>query len=327
MYGQVRRRYRLPWPKVSFDATLQTGFRYAGGFDGAAPESLRHSGPSFQHSEQTPPNFTLKDHHMSRLSAAAIFLLSALAPAVHAQKLVAETPAGESTMTVGLGVAVVPEYLGGDKRRAVPVIVADYQHASGFFASTSSGIGYKTTVGQVSLSGALGVAGSRSERDHGISKGSDALKGMGEIKASAIGAFGVGYEFDGGIGVGLRAMMALSHRERGNTYELGAQAPLFKNDIYQLGMFASATYSDKKNMQAFYGVTAAQSLTSGYKSYTTKAGFSHVNLGLNAQRKFGKHWSVNSMVGVVSLLGDAADSPLAKRKTSPLLAVTVNYAF
>ncbi|UOD28266.1 MipA/OmpV family protein [Massilia violaceinigra] len=264
---------------------------------------------------------------MPRLSAAAILLLSALAPAVHAQKPVAETPAGQSTMTVGLGVAVVPEYLGGDKGRAVPVIVADYQHASGFFASTSSGIGYKTKVGQVALSGALGVAGSRSDRDHGLSRGSDALRGMGEIKASVIGAFGVGYEFDGGIGVGLRAMVALSHRERGNSYELGAQAPLFKNDVYQLGVFASATYSDKKNMQAFYGVTAAQSLASGYKRYDTKAGFSHVNVGLNAQRKLNKNWSVNSMVGVVSLLGDAADSPLAKRKTAPLLAVTVNYAF
>lgn len=264
---------------------------------------------------------------MPRLSAAAILLLSVIAPAVHAEKLVADAPAGQSVMTVGLGAAVVPEYLGSDKGRAVPVIVVDYQHASGFFASTSSGIGYKTKVGPLSLSGALGVAASRSDRDHGLSKGSDALKGMGEIKASAIGAFGIGYEFDGGIGVGLRASMALTHRERGNSYDFGMQAPLLKGEKNQVGMYASATYSDKKNMQAFYGVTAAQSAASGYKRYDTKAGFSRVNLGVNWNHKLNKNWSVNSMAGAVSLLGDAADSPLAKRKTAPVVAVTVNYAF
>ncbi|HEX8615365.1 MAG TPA: MipA/OmpV family protein [Telluria sp.] len=264
---------------------------------------------------------------MPRLSAAAILLLSAIAPAVHAEKLVAETPPGQSTMTVGLGAAVVPEYMGSDKGRAVPVIVLDYQHASGFFASTVSGIGYKTKTGPLAFSAALGVAGSRSDRNHGLSRGSDALKGMGEIKSSAIGAFGVGYEFDGGIGVGLRAMVALTHRERGNSYELGAQAPLLKSEANQVGMFVSATYSDKKNMQAFYGVTAAQSLNSSYKSYDTKAGFSRVNVGVNWNHKLNKQWSVNSTAGVVSLLGDAADSPLTKRKTAPLLAVTVNYAF
>lgn len=264
---------------------------------------------------------------MPRLSAAAILLFSAIAPAVHAQKLVAEAPAGQSTMTVGAGIAVVPEYMGSDKGRAVPVLVADYQHASGFFASTASGIGYKTKVGQIALSGALGFAAARSERDHGLLKGSDALKGMGEIKSSAIGSFGVGYEFDGGIGVGLRAVVALTHRERGNSYELGAQAPLLKGEKNQVGMFVSATYSDKKNMQAFYGVTAAQSLSSGYKRYDSKAGFSRVNVGVNWNHKLSKQWSINSTAGVMTLVGDAADSPLAKRKTAPLLAVTANYSF
>ncbi|WP_164558017.1 MipA/OmpV family protein [Massilia atriviolacea] len=264
---------------------------------------------------------------MPRLSAAAILLISAIAPAVHAEALVADAPAGKSTMTVGLGAAVVPEYLGSDEVRALPVIVLDYQHASGFFASTVNGIGYKNKVGPVAFSAALGVAPSRSDRDHGLYKGSDALKGMGEIKASALGVFGVGYEFDGGIGVGMRAMVALSNRERGNSYEFGAQAPLLKGEANQVGMFVSATYSDKKNMQAFYGVTAAQSLASGYKRYDTKAGISRVNVGVNWNHKLNKHWSVNSTAGVVSLLGDAADSPIAKRKTAPMLAVTVNYAF
>jgi outer membrane protein len=276
---------------------------------------------------KTPPPLTLKDLHMPRLSAAAILLLSVIAPAVHAQKPVADAPAGTSTMTVGLGAAIVPEYMGSDEVRALPVIVADYQHASGFFASTVNGIGYKNKAGPLAFSAALGFEPSRSDRDHGLYRGSDALKGMGEIKASAIGVFGVGYEFDGGIGVGLRAMVALSNRERGNSYEFGAQAPLLKGEANQVGMFVSATYSDKKNMQAFYGVTAAQSVSSGYKRYDTKAGISRVNVGLNWNHKLNKQWSVNSMAGAVTLLGDAADSPLAKRKTAPMLAVTLNYTF
>ncbi|CUI03828.1 MipA/OmpV family protein [Massilia antarctica] len=264
---------------------------------------------------------------MLRFRHAAIFLLSTLAPALHAADMGIAAKPGESTMTVGLGAAILPEYSGSDKVRAVPIVVADYQHASGFFASTVSGIGYKTKVGPVSLSGALGFAGRRSDRDHRFSQGSDALAGMGDIKSSALGVFGVGYEFDSGFGVGLRAMMALTNRERGNSYELGVQRALIKSEADQVGVYMSATYSDKKNMQAFYGVTAAQSLTSGYKRYDTKAGFSRVSAGANWNHKLNKEWSVNTMAGVVGVVGDAADSPIVKRKTAPVLAVTVNYAF
>jgi outer membrane protein len=264
---------------------------------------------------------------MSSIRYAAILLLGAFAPAVHAVGPVTTAPAADSTLTVGLGVAVVPKYSGSDKGKAMPILAVDYQNSNGFFASTMRGIGYQTKVGPLALSGALGYDGGREERDRRMGQGSDTLKGMGKIKGAALGVLGVGYEFDSGASIGLRAMLALSNRERGNTYELGMQAPLYKSEKNEVGVYSSLTYSDNKNMQTFYGVTRAQSAASGYSSYNAKAGFSRAGAGVNWGYKVDKSWSINSTVGVVGLMGDAADSPIAKRKTAPLVAVTANYAF
>ncbi len=239
----------------------------------------------------------------------------------------AETAPAGTSFTVGGGLAIVPDYAGSDDYRAVPLIALDYQHASGFFASTRRGLGYQTRLGALGLSAAIGHTGGRSDEDRRVRAGSDELRGMGEIRSSVTAILGANYVFDGGISVGAKALLALNHRESGNRYEFGVQAPLYKGARDKLSMFAMTEYSDERNMQAYHGVSAAQSRASGYRPFTTSAGFSKVGLGVNWQRKFSDKWSLNSSAGVMQLVGDAADSPLTKKKTAPMLSSMVNYSF
>ena len=238
----------------------------------------------------------------------------------------AQTDKAESTFTVGAGLAVLPEYAGADKLRAFPVISADYQDASGFFASTSRGIGYATKLDSLTLTGSLGYDAGRSDKKQGLFSGSDALRGMGKIKGAATGNFGIGYDV-GPVSLSFGAELALSNRDRGNTYQFGASTPLLTSATDQVTAGITAKYADSKNMQTYYGVTANQSTASGYRVYKPKAGFENVGLGVNWNHVIDKTWSVNTTAGVSRMAGDAANSPLTKRKTAPILMTTVNYKF
>lgn len=238
----------------------------------------------------------------------------------------AEPAKAESTFTVGAGIAAKPEYSGADKTRVFPVLYADYQDVSGFFASTSRGLGYATKIDGLTVTGALGYDAGRRDKKETLRSGSDALKGMGEIKGAAIAALGLGYDL-GPVALSFGANLALSNRDRGNTYHFGASTLLSKSATDQVTAGVTANYSDSKNMQTYYGVTASQSANSGYREYQAKAGFRNVSLGTHWNHVIDKNWSVNSTAGISRLTGDAANSPLTKRKTSPILMTTVNYKF
>ncbi|MFP5392894.1 MAG: MipA/OmpV family protein [Gammaproteobacteria bacterium] len=261
-----------------------------------------------------------------KLPLYAVLFTAALSPLAFAADAPDTSTQPETSTTVGLGVAYVPEYAGAKKSRAFPLLAFEYANANGLFASSQKGIGYQTKAGPVNLSAALGYDVGRRERDSNVRFGSKALKGMGDIRGSALLGLGIGYDF-GFVSVGLQSNLALSHRERGNEYELAAQVPLLADDADKVGLFFSADYSDKKNSQTFYGVTAQQSLRSGYKVYTPKAGFTKAALGVSWNHTFNKNWSLNTMAGAMHMLGDAADSPLTARKTAPVLLTTVNYTF
>jgi outer membrane scaffolding protein for murein synthesis (MipA/OmpV family) len=208
----------------------------------------------------------------------------------------------------------------------MPVVGVDYQNANGFFASTLRGIGYTTTLDGVKLSGALSYGGGRDDSKRTFGAGSDALRGMGKIDGGAIAAFGAGYDF-GPVTFGVNTHLALSNRDRGNTVELALSVPLIKDAADQLSMGVTTKYGDSKYNQTYYGVTAAQSARSGYRAYRAGAGFTSSQLGVTWRHVVDKNWSVNTVAGAARLIGDAADSPIVKRVTTPVLIVTAGYTF
>lgn len=235
-------------------------------------------------------------------------------------------PAAGDSLTLGAGLAYVPEYTGAKKSRVVPVPYLERTYDNGIFLSTMRGIGYQTDVSGVNLSAALSYGGARADHKRNVFDGSDALKGMGDIQGAAQVVLGASYQL-GTVGLSLGTTQNLAHREHGATYTLGASTQLYTTASDQVGLSLSTEYADKKHMQTYFGVTAAQSAASGYKAYTAKGGFSNVTAGVNWNHVLDKNWSVHTALGVSHLTGDAADSPLTKRKTSPVLMTGVAYKF
>nr|WP_315392416.1 MipA/OmpV family protein [uncultured Duganella sp.] len=237
----------------------------------------------------------------------------------------ADAPGGDS-LTVGLGAAYVPEYAGSDDSRTVPLPFLESTFANGFFISTRRGLGYQANVGPVNLSGALSYGGARDEKKRTFRSGSDALRGMGDIDGGLQAVLTASYQL-GTVGLSLGTTQAVGKRENGSTYTLGASVPLYNGAGHNVSLSASAVYGDNKHMQTYFGVTGAQSARSGYRQYGAKAGFESVGAAVTWGHEINRNWSSYAAVGVTRLTGDAADSPLTFRKTTPLVMTGISYKF
>lgn len=266
-------------------------------------------------------NHFLKNSIVLALGLAAVSV-SALAQST------ASAPA-EPGVTLGVGVIVAPEYLGAKKERFQLAPFVSYRNPNGFYAGTHEGVGYTAKLDNFSLSAGVGYRFGRtdSKENGSFKRGSNELKGMGDISDAFTARIKGGYKFDGGPTISLGTEMALSNRETGNTYTLGLNMPLLESKTDRLSLELGATYGDRKFNQSNFGVTAAQSTASGYKAFNTKAGFEQVAAGVNWNHMFDKNWSITTRAGLVSLVGDSADSPIVKKKTSGVVMTAVGYSF
>jgi outer membrane scaffolding protein for murein synthesis (MipA/OmpV family) len=177
------------------------------------------------------------------------------------------------------------------------------------------------------LSAALAYDGGRSDSRQTFRQGSDALRGMGDIDGGAAARFGVSTRVFGHTTLSLDADLALSRRERGDTLRFGVRQDLWAQGADRFALSASTTYGDSKHARTWFGVSAAQSASSGYAAYAPGAGIEQSNAELSWGHRIDGHWSLRAAAGVEHLSGDAADSPITQKRTYPVGVVTVNYGF
>ncbi|MEG5548601.1 MipA/OmpV family protein [Enterobacter wuhouensis] len=235
-----------------------------------------------------------------------------------------------NVLTLGGGVDVAPRYSGSDKSRVSAAQVVDYAMANGFFISTSRGLGYGNNFGNLDYSAALSYRAGRKDKDvssDSISSGSDELRGMGEIKGSAIVVPGLGYKVSDWLNLQLLAEVPVSERDNGEAVHFGIASPLYTSPKNALTLSMNGSWGTSKYMQTYYGVSAEQSAASGFSRHEPGAGLYAWSVNVDWSHKLTPRWSILAATGVTQLVGDAADSPIVKRKTSPTGSLKVTYSF
>ena len=210
-----------------------------------------------------------------------------------------------NVLTLGGGVDVAPRYSGSDKSRVTAAQVVDYAMANGFFISTTRGLGYGNRVGNLDYSAALSYRAGRKDRDvssDSIASGSDYLRGMGDVKGSAVVVPGLGYRVTDWLNVQLQAEVPVT-------------------------LALTGSWGSSKYMQTYYGVSAAQSAASGFARHDAGSGIYAYSLNLDWTHKLTSRWSLLAAAGVTQLTGEAGDSPIVQRKTSPVGSLKVTYSF
>jgi outer membrane scaffolding protein for murein synthesis (MipA/OmpV family) len=243
--------------------------------------------------------------------------------------LAAEPPL-RTSLTVGGGVDVAPRYSGSDENRVSTALVLDYSMRNGFFVSSTRGLGYGNNLGNVDYSAALSYRTGR--KDHNVDSddmndGSDHLRGMGNIKGSALGVVGLGYNFTPWLSAQLQAEMPFSQRDNGAALHVGIVSPLYHSPKNSVTMALTSSWGTNDYMQTYYGVSAPQSAASGFTQYDAGSGIYAWSLNLDWTHNFTERWSVVADAGYTQLAGDARNSPIVQRKSSPTGSLKVTYRF
>ena len=235
-----------------------------------------------------------------------------------------------NVLTLGGGVDVAPRYSGSDKSRVTAAQVVDYAMANGFFISTTRGLGYGNRVGNLDYSAALSYRAGRKDRDvssDSIASGSDYLRGMGDVKGSAVVVPGLGYRITDWLNVQLQAEVPVSERDNGEAVHFGIASPLYTSPENSVTLALTGSWGSSKYMQTYYGVSAAQSAASGFARNDAGSGIYAYSLNLDWTHKLTSRWSLLAAAGVTQLTGEAGDSPIVQRKTSPVGSLKVTYSF
>lgn len=214
-----------------------------------------------------------------------------------------------------------PAYKGSDQHRAALVPLVEYRAASGWFAGVGSGLGYEFLHRPDTNAGVrLTLDGGRRERR------SDALTGMGNIGARPeIGAYvnhalltpGLGLHGEMRYGAGGKGLLATL----GVAYGLGLAPTL------RLRLGAEATLANGDYMQTFFGVSDAQSASSGYAPFQAKSGVRDTRLSATLLYAITPKLALTGGLAASTLHSDAANSPLTREGTGVSVLSTLTYGF
>ena len=219
---------------------------------------------------------------------------------------------------VGLGAANLPRYKGADERETKPVPLINVQQGR-FFARTDAGIGLNVyqnahvTVG-ASVNWMKGY------------KEEDAPAGIGEVKDALGGRVFVSTHLAGAI-VTVSATQALSAKERGLQFDTRVSYPWRATDRLTVVHSVAVSAGNAKYMNTYFGVDSARSVQSGLPQYQAKAGVKEATVGTMASYRMTDRWAITGGVVAGQLLGDAAKSPIVRRKSNATGIVGVSYVF
>jgi len=261
-----------------------------------------------------------------RLSFVSLGFVAAFAGAAAAQTR-PEPPKGDWQVTTGALVGFAPAYEGSDKYKVMPLPLIDVVWRERVFLSTMNGLGaWAFKHNGFSIGGALGYEFGRDE-----SLDRDELAGLGDVDAAAQARLLAEYR-TGPFRLDAVLARALGGSD-GTTLRIGAGMAYPINDKLRLMPGISAVWADENYMDAYFGVTAAQSANSrarlgaaaGKSQFDAKSGVKNVDLSLMAMYALTPNWGLRGGGGVRFLLGDAADSPLSKRDTAPFANLGLAY--
>ena len=221
-----------------------------------------------------------------------------------------EAPPDRWRYTVGLGVAVVPDYEGSDDYEPAPLPVARIQ--KGHRYGQLFGLKLSSNLLDHPNFRAGPVVNFRQKRD---SVKNNQVNAQTDVDEALELGVQVGYELglDGGIlGAKLEVVGDAINGHDGwlLTPEINYRRPLGKR--WTLSTVASSTYASDHYMNSYFSVSPAESAVSGLPVFDASAEFKDIGVNIALGYEITEHWGLGMIGGYKRLLGEAEDSPITK---------------
>lgn len=235
-------------------------------------------------------------------------------------------PSSSAEAEVGAGIGIGPNYLGGKKTMWSLAPYAEANFGNGVFLSTTDGLGYRFLEhpSGFSMAASIGPSMMRREKD-GEDGNTNRLKGMGDVNVRAQANLFLNY--DRGPFHSTVALHQTLGSRHGTEVDVEGSYDLHADRDNLVRASAGFAYANRDLMQTFFGVTSAQSASSGNAVYTPGAGIAGTGAAVTWRHAFSKEWVGSVGAGVVNLRGSAADSPLTEKRTNAAVGMTIGYRF
>jgi MipA family protein len=226
----------------------------------------------------------------------------------------------QTAVRAGFVALTSPSYQGSDEQKTSVVPGIFLQASNGLFADPFNGVGYVFEP-----AGKL-IYGVRANVETGRSV-EDALRGFDKIKPGLNPGVFANYTVNEQLTLKSALRGGLGDAGDGGLLNLGATYKLYNANFVSVNLNASVKFGSSSYMQSYFGVTPAQSAASGLAAYQPAAGLAMAQVGLTGGFPISREIYIISSVTVQRLMGDAANSSIAKKKTQPAGFVGAVYSF
>ncbi|MEZ5849462.1 MAG: MipA/OmpV family protein [Hyphomicrobiaceae bacterium] len=152
------------------------------------------------------------------------------------------------------------------------------------------------------------------------------LLGMGEIDGGVVVGGYAGYRF-GSLFPFVSYHHQVSGDDTGGVARFGLELKHNLSSRIALTTVAGASWANDDYMQSYFGVSAAQAITSAHAQFQADAGLKDAFLGMTADVRLTDLWSLKLTGRYAHLLGDAADSPITASEHQLFGGVGLTYKF
>jgi outer membrane scaffolding protein for murein synthesis (MipA/OmpV family) len=160
-----------------------------------------------------------------------------------------------------------------------------------------------------------------------LSAESGALVGMGDVPGHIIagGFFNYGLTRDFNLTSALR--VGAGEGGKGALLDLGAVYRIQLSPQWRLGLGVTTVWANRDYTQSFYGVTDAQSASSGNAVCTPGAGFREAGANIALTYQINRELAATFAVTTSTLLGDARNIPVVRNPDSVNGLIGLSYRF
>lgn len=208
-------------------------------------------------------------------------------------------------VTVGAGLAAVPDYEGSEDFTATPLLMVTAKWEEGY-SIKFLGNKLRANVLPDNTWSAGPVLQYRAKRNSDVSN--NKVSKMKKIDATIeAGVFG-GFKAEGWDS-SLQWVTDTSDKHDGylTTFDAGYTFPA-SGLVSRVGI--STTYADKDYMDTYFSVDSDNAARSGLKKYKADSGLKDFGINLTTNYAINDSWGVTGLVGYTVLLNDAKDSPV-----------------
>jgi outer membrane protein len=217
-----------------------------------------------------------------------------------------DPPESGKQITVGAGIAVVPDYEGSDYYDAVPLLHFRMAWANGRYLQFN-GNSLEFNIMKDSSWSIGPMIGVRAKRDDDVED--NQVSRMEEVDTSVeLGGF-VAYNLGENFEIGANFVQDVADGHDG--YLVGMHVGYaVHRDKTMVALKASTTYVNNDYMEGYFSVNGNNVGNSSLDYYDADEGFKDVGLTCVISYQFNDNWGATGVLGYTRLIGDAEDSPL-----------------